>query len=275
MSMWRAPRRTLLSYQHMYHAGNPADLHKHTVLAGCLAALSAPHTAALRQQQPLWFADTHAGRGVYDLASAEARKTGDAARGFLRISTDDLTVALRQAVLSASTRFGPRVPTAPTSATPSSTPPPSATPPPLLYPGSPAVALAVLPRESPLFLFERHPAEFRALYRNFAFVRQAVLEQVDGPAHLVAQASARPLLAQQRGLVLVDPSYEVKSEMAATAAAVLALARALPLAIILVWYPLLPAAVGKDSAQLCAPLEAAFPTSLHKHEVCFAGDVKG
>jgi 23S rRNA (adenine2030-N6)-methyltransferase len=270
---WLTPRRTLLSYQHMYHAGNPADLHKHTVLAGCLAALSAPHTAALRRQQPLWFADTHAGQGVYDLTSPEALKTGDATRGFLRISTNDLSASLRQAVLGTA-RFGPRAsagssPLLPPSQLPLPLPPPPLPPPPMLYPGSPAVAQAVLPRNSPLYLFERHPAEFRALRRNFAFVRQAVVEQTDGPARLVALAGENAELAQQRGLVLVDPSYEVKSEMAATAEAVLAIARALPLAAILVWYPILPAATGKDSASLCTPLEAAFPATLLKHEVRF------
>lgn len=64
----------MLSYQHIYHAGNAADLHKHALLAWMLDYLTA-------KDKPLSYIETHAGRGLYDLGSEEARKTGEAEAG--------------------------------------------------------------------------------------------------------------------------------------------------------------------------------------------------
>ncbi|MEL6960479.1 MAG: 23S rRNA (adenine(2030)-N(6))-methyltransferase RlmJ, partial [Pseudomonadota bacterium] len=64
----------MLSYQHLYHAGNLADVHKHSALAWMLNYLT-------RKDKPLSYLETHAGRGLYDLASDEASKTGEAAAG--------------------------------------------------------------------------------------------------------------------------------------------------------------------------------------------------
>ncbi|PJN95313.1 23S rRNA (adenine(2030)-N(6))-methyltransferase RlmJ, partial [Amaricoccus sp. HAR-UPW-R2A-40] len=67
----------MLSYQHAYHAGNPADLHKHAALAELLSRL----TAKLRG---ISYAETHAGRGLYRLDAPEALKTKEAAEGIGR-----------------------------------------------------------------------------------------------------------------------------------------------------------------------------------------------
>ena len=67
----------MLSYQHGYHAGGPADLHKHIVLAELLARLTA-------KPRGIAYVETHAGRGLYDLAAPEALKTGEAAQGIGR-----------------------------------------------------------------------------------------------------------------------------------------------------------------------------------------------
>ena len=64
----------MLSYQHIFHAGNLADVQKHALLAWMLAYLT-------RKDKPLSYMETHAGRGLYDLASEEAVKTGEAASG--------------------------------------------------------------------------------------------------------------------------------------------------------------------------------------------------
>ena len=68
----------MLSYQHLYHAGNLADVQKHAVLAWVLDYLT-------RKDKPLTYIETHAGRGVYDLGSDEAVKTGEAAAGIAGI----------------------------------------------------------------------------------------------------------------------------------------------------------------------------------------------
>ena len=71
----------MLSYQHGYHAGGPADLHKHIVLAELLARLTA-------KPRGITYLETHAGRGTYDLGAPEALKTGEAARGIGRLAPD-------------------------------------------------------------------------------------------------------------------------------------------------------------------------------------------
>ena len=64
----------MLSYQHLYHAGNPADVHKHALMAWMLDYLT-------QKPKPLTYLESHSGRGIYDLGAAEARKTGEAAAG--------------------------------------------------------------------------------------------------------------------------------------------------------------------------------------------------
>ena len=61
----------MLSYQHSYHAGNLADIHKHAALAWVLSYL-------LKKPKPLSYIESHAGRGLYDLTSRESVKTGEA-----------------------------------------------------------------------------------------------------------------------------------------------------------------------------------------------------
>jgi len=67
----------MLSYQHIYHAGNLADVQKHAILAWILAYLQ-------RKDKPISYIETHSGRAVYDLTAAEAIKTGEAALGIQR-----------------------------------------------------------------------------------------------------------------------------------------------------------------------------------------------
>lgn len=67
----------MLSYQHIYHAGNLADVQKHAILAWILAYLK-------RKDKPISYIETHSGRAVYDLTAAEAIKTGEAALGIQR-----------------------------------------------------------------------------------------------------------------------------------------------------------------------------------------------
>lgn len=211
----------MLSYQHAYHAGGPADLHKHIVLAELLALLT-------RKPRGISYVETHAGRGLYDLAAPEAAKTGEAAQGIARLSPDPATpfgLALAAARLAAG---------------------------PAAYPGSPLVARALLRPQDRLTLIELHPAEHAALAAAFAGPGVAIHRR-DGFERALALAPPRP----RRGLVLVDPSYEVKSEYAATAGFVRRLLAKWPEATVLVWYPLLPAARHRDLIDGLSPLPVA------------------
>ncbi|MFO1141676.1 MAG: 23S rRNA (adenine(2030)-N(6))-methyltransferase RlmJ [Amaricoccus sp.] len=212
----------MLSYQHGYHAGGPADLHKHIVLAELLARLTAKPRA-------IGYFETHAGRGLYDLAAPEALKTGEAAQGIARIAVDPATLFGR-ALAAVRARYGPAA-----------------------YPGSPLLARELLRPQDRLTLFELHPAEHAALAAGLGRAPGTAIDRRDGFAGVLARVPP----ATRRGLVLVDPSYEVKDEYAATAAFVRDLAAKWPEATVLVWYPLLPAGRHRMLLAGLAPLRPA------------------
>jgi 23S rRNA (adenine2030-N6)-methyltransferase len=208
----------MLSYQHGYHAGGPADLHKHIVLAELLARLTA-------KPRGISYVETHAGRGRYDLSAPEALKTGEAAQGIGRIAPDPAT-PFGRALSSLRAEAGPSA-----------------------YPGSPLVAWALLRPQDRLALMELHPAEHAALVTALAGPGVAI-QRRDGFEAALALAPFRP----RRGLVLVDPSYEVKTEYAATAAFIRRLLAKWPEACVLVWYPLLPAGRHRELISALEPL---------------------
>lgn len=194
----------MLSYQHAYHAGNPADLHKHIALAELLARLTT-------KARGIAYAETHAGRGRYDLAAPEALKTGEAAEGITRIAPDPATPYGR-ALAAARAAHGASA-----------------------YPGSPLIARSLLRPQDRITLMELHPAEHAALRGALAGEGVAIHGR-DGFEGLLALAP----LAPRRGLVLIDPSYEVKSDYAAAADFARRLIAKWPQATLLIWHPLLP-----------------------------------
>ncbi|MXU65298.1 23S rRNA (adenine(2030)-N(6))-methyltransferase RlmJ [Oceanomicrobium pacificus] len=195
----------MLSYQHGYHAGNPADLHKHMILAGLLARLT-------RKPRAISYLETHAGRGLYDLSAPEALKTGEAATGIGRVALPD--GPLKDAVDTVRDRHGPSA-----------------------YPGSPMIARQILRPDDRIALMELHPAENAALKRALGPLG-AEVHRRDGYEGVLALSPPRP----RKGLVLVDPSYEIKSEYESAAAFALKLVRKWPEASLAIWYPILPEA---------------------------------
>ena len=217
----------MLSYQHAYHAGNAADVHKHTALAALLRLLT-------NKIRPVSYMESHAGRGLYDLSSAEAAKTGEAGQGICRLvrGSGPYWEALDRVRAEHGT---------------------------LAYPGSPALARALLRSTDRLVLCELHPAEHRALK---AVIPEAEIHRRDGHEALPALTPPTP----RRGLSLIDPSYEVKTEYLQTAETALMVLRRWPQGIIMVWYPMLPEA---RHLELTAKLRGAGPACLID-EVTFA-----
>ena len=198
----------MLSYQHAYHAGGPADLHKHIALAELLALLT-------RKPRPITYMETHAGRGLYDLASDETAKTGEADEGIAKI---DLPVCpFTDAVKSVRLMHGETA-----------------------YPGSPAIAAALLRPDDEMHLMELHPAEFKALRVNLE--GEAAIHHRDGYEGVLAISPPKP----RKGLVLVDPSYELKSEYLQVADFTRKLMAKWPEATVMIWYPILKAGRHKE-----------------------------
>jgi 23S rRNA (adenine2030-N6)-methyltransferase len=202
----------MLSYQHVYHAGNPADVHKHLALVMLLRRLE-------QKEKPFCFIDAHAGRGLYDLESAEARKTREAETGVLRLAlTDDTPEPVRDylSLVAARNRQGPI----------------------RFYPGSAAIAQAVLRDDDRAILLELHPQEAAAL-------RQFIASDSRFGLHVRDCYEALPALLPppiRRGLVLIDPSYETKGEYEAIVQLLGRALRRWANGIYLLWYPLLPEA---------------------------------
>jgi len=199
----------MLSYQHAYHAGGPADLHKHIALAELLALLT-------RKARPLTYMETHAGRGLYDLASAETAKTGEADAGIAKIDLPDCPFT--DALKIIRSRHGETA-----------------------YPGSPAIAQALLRPTDKLHLMELHPAEHAALKANIKGAGVSIQHR-DGYEGVLAISPPKP----RKGLVLIDPSYEVKTEYLQVAGFTKKLVAKWPEATVLIWYPILKAARHKE-----------------------------
>jgi 23S rRNA (adenine2030-N6)-methyltransferase len=223
----------MLSYQHAYHAGNAADVHKHALLAAMLDYLAA-------KPKPLTYLETHAGRGLYRLDAPEALKTGEAAAGIGRLERWFppghpylRALAMVRALHGAGA-----------------------------YPGSPLVAASLLRPGDRMHLAELHPQEVAALRAAMAG-RAADIRAEDGFA--MARALLPP--TPRRGLLLIDPSWEVKSDYARMSALVAALHRRWPVGVIALWYPLLGAA---PHAAMLAALEALGLPGALRHEVAFA-----
>ncbi|MCX7564888.1 23S rRNA (adenine(2030)-N(6))-methyltransferase RlmJ [Sulfitobacter sp. F26169L] len=222
----------MLSYQHIYHAGNLADVHKHSLLSWMLAYLT-------RKDKPLTYLETHAGRALYDLDAEEARKTGEAAAGIAR------------------TRgwFGPEHPYTQVLERVSAEDGPNA------YPGSPLIASHLLRPSDKIHLAELHPAEHAAL--------ELAMSPTGAKCHLrdgfeMAFALCPP--TPRRGLLLIDPSYEIKSDYDDIFRHIAKLHRAWNVGIIALWYPILKS--GAHGPMLEA-LSAQHKDAL-RHEVRFA-----
>lgn len=195
----------MLSYQHAFHAGNLADLHKHALLAWMLDYLTA-------KPKPLSYLETHSGRGLYDLSGPEAEKTGEARVGIGRALDEDWLSAdhpLARALAPIRARHGDSA-----------------------YPGSPLIARHFLRPGDNAHLAELHPTEHESLSRVAGF---AHLHRQDGFA--MAQALCPP--TPRRGLLLIDPSYEIKTDYDLVPRQIALLHRKWNVGVIALWYPVL------------------------------------
>jgi len=193
----------LLSYQHGFHAGNRADVLKHAVLDATLS-----HLVAARNR--IFYVETHAGRGRYDLMGKQARKTGEAKDGVLSMMDGTIPRPLRPWVKK-TVEAGVAA-----------------------YPGSPLLAAGTLTDKDRLVLFEKHPQEYDALYNAVKDDPRIQAKRADG-------YSGALKLAPRSGetmCVLIDPSYETTADMDALADWMPRALHRWPNAQILVWLPL-------------------------------------
>ena len=194
-----------MNYRHSFHAGNSADVVKHSLLIALVRALQ-------HKQGALTLIDTHAGCGLYDLEGDEAQRTGESAQGVLRAFADPnpLLNDYRAAVQAVNVEAEPR-----------------------LYPGSPRILAQLLRPQDFLIVNEKHPEDAYALRGAMRGTSAAVHER---DAYEFWLAMLPPRTA--RGVVVVDPPYEQPDERARITATLAAACRKWAHGVTVIWYPL-------------------------------------
>jgi 23S rRNA (adenine2030-N6)-methyltransferase len=200
----------MLSYQHGFHAGNFADVLKHAALLQVLEHLGS-------KDKPFCVIDSHAGRGAYDLSALEAEKTGEWRCGIGRL----LEARPKGSALA---RLCTAVQAAGTSR----------------YPGSPALTLANLRADDRWIGLELHPTEHAELSKWAGRERRVTIHKRDALEGLPAMTPPQI----RRGLVLIDPSYEIKTDYAKLPEMIIRCVRRWATGIYALWYPILS---GGDS----------------------------
>ncbi|MGJ7546464.1 23S rRNA (adenine(2030)-N(6))-methyltransferase RlmJ [Variovorax sp. LT1R16] len=225
----------MFSYRHAFHAGNHADVLKHTVLIATLDHM-------LEKDAALTVVDTHAGAGLYRLDGDYADTSGEASQGVLRLlappppaappkkgAPPKVDAPLAGAIaryLEVISDFNPKGGAK-------------------IYPGSPFITQHLMRDHDRLKLFELHPTDGRTLAANIAQLdagRQITVLNEDG------FGSATKFLPppSRRALVLCDPSYEIKSDYARVLDFVDGALKRFATGTYAVWYPIIPRPEAHD-----------------------------
>ena len=214
----------MFSYRHAFHAGNHADVLKHMTLLHICQYMT-------QKDKPLTYIDTHAGVGMYQLGNPMAQKSGEHETGISKLwplwenktTRNELPELLQKYLkfiheLNASGELK-------------------------LYPGSPTVASHNLREIDRIKIFELHPTDMRLLDDNLQYIqkpgvhddKRILFKTVDGFVGL--KANVPP--PSRRGVVLIDPSYELKDDYSKVAKAMKDAMTRFPTGTYAIWYPVL------------------------------------
>ncbi|WP_339899791.1 23S rRNA (adenine(2030)-N(6))-methyltransferase RlmJ [uncultured Gilvimarinus sp.] len=195
----------MLSYRHSYHAGNYADVLKHIVLIEILAYLG-------KKPAPFEYIDTHSGSGLYNLRSEHAVKLGEYRTGVGKLMTkpwpllEPYLTQVREVNRTDKLYY---------------------------YPGSPMIAQQFLRPQDRAWLYELHPSDVKKLEDNTKAYGNIRVECSDGLRGLLARVPPKA----RRGLVLIDPSYEVKADYAQVVETVIKAHKKFNSGVYVIWYP--------------------------------------
>ncbi len=224
----------MLSYQHIFHAGNHADILKHCVLIHVLNSLN-------KKEKPYTFFDTHAASGLYDLTDGRSLKTGEAGRGIMALqgecgNENQLPLLLKFYLDFVKTYIDDS-----------------------RYPGSPEIERSFMRSQDTLILSELHPQEIENLRANM----KRPCENKNLPSIKIHNRNGWEMLTAltppvtKRGAVLIDPSYEETSDYIDAADTICAVHKKWTNGIIMLWYPLLVHREGEIEAMLDRITEGA------------------
>jgi 23S rRNA (adenine2030-N6)-methyltransferase len=199
-----------MKYRHSFHAGNFADVHKHVTLLALIAAHQ-------RKEKGFLYLETHAGRGLYDLDSADTHQGAEARLGIGALQKAQFQSPQIRSYLAALEQVrGGGVPAS-------------------SYPGSPVLAALALRAQDRGLCCEIQAAECRALERALSPYPRMRCACVDGYQSLRAQLPP----VERRALVLIDPPYEEqRGDLARAITAIGEVLSRLSNAVIVLWYPI-------------------------------------
>lgn len=198
----------MLSYQHGYHAGNFADVVKHLTLTRLLDYLT-------KKDKPMFYLETHSGKGLYDLKDKQSEKTGEYKQGINLIWPNKAKLpSVFQNYINSISRLNTRGELT-------------------QYPGSPYLAITGLRPQDRLYFCELHPAEFEILERMPRFNKKVHVSNTDGIASLTALLPPQ----EKRGLIFIDPSFEIKDEYKHIPAAIKKAFSRFSNGVFCLWYP--------------------------------------
>ena len=220
----------MLSYRHAFHAGNHADVLKHYVFSLVLDYFN-------QKDKPYWVVDTHAGAGMYALNSEFSQKNAEFESGIKRLfDARNLPESLENYVkiikncnenLDKNNALN-------------------------FYPGSPKIAESFLRADDKLRLFELHPSDCKLLIENFRGKgKQTKIELQDG---FVGIKACLPPVTK-RGLVLIDPPYELKDDYQKVVNCIKDSLSRFATGTYMIWYPLLQRDEPLDMVQALTSLQ--------------------
>ncbi|OQK15261.1 rRNA methyltransferase [Methyloprofundus sedimenti] len=201
----------MLSYRHSYHAGNFADVLKHSVLIHILEHLN-------KKQKPFCYVDTHAGAGNYSLVSEQAEKTQEYQQGigalWQKSEQADHAPAAIINYMNVIKAFNTQDELT-------------------RYPGSPMIARHLMRSQDRLFLYELHNTEIELLRQSVNKDKRVQIAHEDGFKRCISNMPPQ----QRRGLVLIDPSYEMKTDYKQVIETLEQLYKRFTTGIYALWYP--------------------------------------
>ncbi|PCI60804.1 MAG: 23S rRNA (adenine(2030)-N(6))-methyltransferase RlmJ [Gammaproteobacteria bacterium] len=238
----------MLSYRHAFHAGNFADVLKHSVLTLILDYMT-------RKEKGFSYIDSHAGAGMYQLSDNYAQKTGEYKQGIAKlINNTDIPeelsgyIALIQQINNINSS---NVKTGSAQLN--------------LYPGSPGIAKQILRRQDNAHLFDLHPTDFNLLTELCQRWKKTFVKQSDGYQGVLALVPP----PSRRAVVLIDPPYELKEDYSKAVKTIIKAYQKFATGTYILWYPVVKRALVNN-------MEQGFINSAVKNvlqvELCLSAD---
>lgn len=199
-----------MNYRHAYHAGNHADVLKHAVLARVMEHMK-------KKAKPFRVIDAHAGIGIYDLSGIEAGKTGEWEGGIGKLAepfapdVEALLKPYRDVIAALNPGGGVTI-----------------------YPGSPELALRLMRENDRMIANELHPQDAITLERHYIRDQRVDVTSMDAETCLKAKLPPQ----ERRGVILIDPPYEIKNEAEKAVRMLAHGMRRFAQGVYMLWYPL-------------------------------------